>query len=294
MRQGESLKRFTVTDIVIGLFLTLFGIMIVYPFYNAVLVSVVPQHVYVKTPFMLYPSEITLDAYKFVFGNGALINGLKVTVYILIFGVVYNMLLTVLMAYALTKPLPGKKIIMGLIIFTLYFNGGLIPYYLLMGDIGLMNKIGSMILPTGFTVLYMLVIKSFFEDLPQELEESAKIDGANDFTILFRIILPLSLPILATFSLYYCVERWNEWWNGMLFIQSAGKRPLQLILRTIVQDASDMLSGAAAMDASRDQKVFADGIKMASVIVTMFPVMCLYPFLQKYFVKGLTIGAVKS
>lgn len=281
-------------DIVLGIILTLFGIIVLYPFYNALLVSLVPQHVYVKTPFMFFPKEISFDSYKFVFNNDSLMGGVKVTVIVLIFGVLYNMLLTVLTAYALTKPIPGKKFIMHSIIFTLYFSGGLIPFYLLIKDIGLMNNIASMILPTGFNILYMIIVKSFFEDLPIELEESAKIDGANDLVVLFKIILPLSLPVLATFSLYYCVERWNEWWNGMLFIRSLDKQPLQLILRSIVQDASEFIDQASASQVSGQITIFADGIKMASIVVTMMPVMCLFPFLQKYFVKGLTIGAVKS
>jgi putative aldouronate transport system permease protein len=132
---------------------------------------------------------------------------------------------------------------------------------------------------------------NFFKSLPVELEESAKIDGANDIHILFSIILPLSLPILATFALYYGVERWNEWYNGMLFIKSTAKLPLQTVLRNIVQDAS-VLNADVPDSAKAD--VFADGVKMASVMVTMLPIMCLYPFLQRFFVTGLTAGAVKS
>jgi len=281
-------------DVVLGIILTIFGIIVLYPFYNALLVSLVPQHVYVKTPFMFFPKEISFDSYKFVFSNDALMGGVKVTVIVLIFGVLYNMLLTALTAYAMTKAIPGKKFIMYCIIFTMYFGGGLIPFYLLIKDLGLMNNIAAMILPTGFNAVYMIIIKSFFEDLPIELEESAKIDGANDLVVLFKIILPLSLPILATFSLYYSVERWNEWWNGMLFIRSIDKQPLQLVLRTIVQDASEFIDQASASQASNEVTIFADGIKMASIIATMMPVMCLFPFLQKYFVKGLTVGAVKS
>ena len=284
-------KRYNGADIAIVIFMTIFGLIILYPFYNSMLVSLVPQHVYIKTPFMLYPSEIDLSSYRFVFSSNAIGNGFKVTSIILVVGVIYNMLLTTMTGFALTKPIPGRKFFSMMIIFTMYFGGGLIPTYLLIQQLGLMNNILAMILPTGIQITYMLIIMKFFDELPKELEESAKIDGANDIVVLMKIALPLSLPILATFSLYYGVERWNEWWSGMLYIKSSSLLPLQTVLRSIVQDAN-MLTNNIPEDMKKD--VFSDGIKMASVMVTMFPVMCLYPFLQRYFITGLTTGAVKS
>jgi putative aldouronate transport system permease protein len=174
----------------------------------------------------------------------------------------------------------------------MFFSGGLIPYYLLIKNLGLINNILVMVLPMGFNIMYMIVLRSFFNDIPDALEESAKIDGANDFIILFKIILPLSLPILATLSLYYGVNRWNEWYHGMLFINSPDIMPLQLVLRNIVQDASKFLQGNTA--AMANVETFSEGIQMASVVTTMFPIMMLYPFLQRYFLSGLTLGAVKS
>lgn len=272
-------------------FLSLFGLCILYPFYNAILVSIVPQQVYVRTPFMIYPVEIDLSSYRFVFASKAISSGFKNTSIILVLGVIYNMLLTVCTAYALTKAIPGRKFFNLMIIFTLYFSGGLIPFYLLIKNIGLMNNIFAMILPTGINISSMLVTMRFFNEIPKELEESARIDGANDLTVLWKIILPLSLPILATFSLYYGVDRWNEWWNGMLFIKSSSKLPLQTVLRNIIQDASEIANNIPVID---KRVIFTDGIKMATVVVTMFPIMCLYPFLQRYFVSGLTAGAVKA
>lgn len=279
------------TDLIIFLGLTTLGIIILYPFYNSVLVSLTPQHVYVKNPLLIWPKEITLNAYKFVFSNSQLLQGLKVTTIITILGVTYNMFLTVCMAYVLTKPVPGRKIMFYAIIFTMYFKGGLIPFYLVVRGLGLMDTIWAMILPSGIVIFYMVVIKRFFEEIPEELSESARIDGANDITILFKIILPLSLPVLATFSLYYGVQRWNEWWFGMLFIKSVDKQPLQLVLRKIIQDASSL---AVELPTSIQFEVYSEGLKMASIVVTMVPIMCLYPFLQKYFVKGLSVGAVKG
>jgi ABC-type sugar transport system, permease component len=171
----------------------------------------------------------------------------------------------------------------------MYFSGGMIPSYLLIKNLGLMDSLLSMILPTGVSFSYMIIIRKNFETIPKELEESASLDGAGHIRILFEIMLPLSLPVLATFALYYSVERWNEWWNGMLYIKSVGKQPLQLVLRNIIMDASSVSDGTAT-----DAIVFGDGVKMASMVLSMIPIMCVYPFLQKYFVSGLTSGAVKG
>jgi len=255
------------------------------------LVSIVPQQVYLKTPFMLYPPQLDFSSYKFVFSSDTILNGLKTTTVILIVGVAYNMFLTVTMGYALTKPIPGRKVFSMFIIFTMYFSGGLIPLYILVQKLGMLNTLSSMIVPTGINISYMLIIMRFFDEIPKELEESAKIDGANEITILFRIVLPLSLPILATFALYYGVERWNEWWYGMLFIKSSLKLPLQMVLRNIIQDSNVLM---ANIPDNAKANVFSDGIKMASVIITMFPVVCIYPFMQRFFITGLTAGAVKS
>ena len=241
---------------------------------------------------MLYPRNVTFESYFVVFKNGSIFDGMKVTLLITIIGVLYNMLLTVSLAYGFSREFPGKKLFMMMIVFTMYFSGGLIPFYLLIKDLKLVDNIFSMILPSGVSIMYMTVIRQNFESLPAELEESARIDGAGDLTILFRILLPLSVPILVTFALYYGVERWNEWYNGMLFIRSFDKRPLQLVLRGIIQT-----TGQAMVTNELEQyniTPFSEGIKMACVVVTMTPIMMVYPFIQKYFVSGLTVGAVKG
>ena len=273
-------------------FMVLFALLILYPFYNSVLVSFTPQTDYIKTPFMLYPKNLTLDSYYIVFESKVIFTGLGVTLVVTVLGVIYNMFLTLLMAYAFNREFPGKKFFLYAVIFTMYFNGGLIPYYLLIKDLGLMDTISSMILPTGISIMYMTVMRKYFAALPEELTESAKMDGASEFTIHFRIILPLSLPMVVTFALYYGIERWNEWWNGMLFIKSAFKQPLQLVLRGIIQSTGAQVMSSHLQEAGIVP--FSDGVKMASIVVTMTPVMCLYPFLQRYFVQGLAIGAVKG
>ncbi len=288
----SKLNRLNAFDYILIVFLTVFALLILYPFYNSVCVSLVSQADYIKTRFMLYPRNITFESYFVVFKNGSIFDGMKVTLIITLVGVLYNMLLTVSLAYGFSKEFPGKKLFMMMIVFTMYFSGGLIPFYLLIKDLKLVDNIFSMILPSGVSIMYMTVIRQNFESLPVELEESARIDGANDLTILFRILLPLSVPILVTFALYYGVERWNEWYNGMLFIRSFEKRPLQLVLRGIIQT-----TGQAMVTNELEQyniTPFSEGIKMACVVVTMTPIILVYPFIQKYFVSGMTVGAVKG
>lgn len=288
----SKLNRLNAFDYILIVFLTVFALLILYPFYNSVCVSLVSQADYIKTRFMLYPRNITFESYFVVFKNGSIFDGMRVTLIITLVGVLYNMLLTVSLAYGFSKEFPGKKLFMMMIVFTMYFSGGLIPFYLLIKDLKLVDNIFSMILPSGVSIMYMTVIRQNFESLPAELEESARIDGANDLTILFRILLPLSVPILVTFALYYGVERWNEWYNGMLFIRSFEKRPLQLVLRGIIQT-----TGQAMVTNELEQyniTPFSEGIKMACVVVTMTPIILVYPFIQKYFVSGMTVGAVKG
>ena len=292
LHHRSKLNRLNAFDYILIVFLTVFALLILYPFYNSVCVSLVSQADYIKTRFMLYPRNITFESYFVVFKNGSIFDGMKVTLIITLVGVLYNMLLTVSLAYGFSKEFPGKKLFMMMIVFTMYFSGGLIPFYLLIKDLKLVDNIFSMILPSGVSIMYMTVIRQNFESLPAELEESARIDGANDLTILFRILLPLSVPILVTFALYYGVERWNEWYNGMLFIRSFEKRPLQLVLRGIIQT-----TGQAMVTNELEQyniTPFSEGIKMACVVVTMTPIILVYPFIQKYFVSGMTVGAVKG
>ena len=232
------------------------------------------------------------DSYKFVFKSHLIWISLRNSVIITVFGTAYNMFLTILAGYALTKQIPGRRFFRFLMVFTMYFGGGIIPFYLLMIQLHLIDNMLVMILPTGITIMYMLIISDYFRSLPPSLEESAKIDGATDIRILISIILPLSLPLLATFTLYYAVDRWNEWFNGMLFIKSTERWPLQLTLRQIIEDANfantQLVPGQAKPD------TYGDSIKMASIVVTMFPMMMIYPFLQRYFISGMTLGAVKE
>ena len=292
-KRKNKLNSWNWADVAIFAALTLFGLIILYPFYNTMLISVVSQSEYMSRPFMLWPKEFTLSSYKFVFSSPLIVSGFRTSLIVTVVGTIYSMFFTVTIAYALMKDFPGRGIFRGMLLFTMYFSGGPIPTYLLMKTLHLLNTIWVLIIPTGATVSYIILLQRFFEDVPSELEESAKLDGCTEVGVLFRIILPLSLPSLATFSLYYAVGRWNAWYDGMLYIKSVTKQPIQTVLRSVIQDANAIQGDNLATDLQAD-KVYAEGVKMATVFVTMLPIMCLYPFLQKYFVSGLTAGAVKS
>ena len=287
-------KRIDPFNIINTLFLGLWGIIIVYPFYNSVLISLVSQKDYTLTPFMLFPKHITFMAYQYIFESPMLLNGFKSTLIILIFGIPYNMLLSILIAYGLSRnKFPGKKLITYFIVFTMFFGGGMIPFYLLVRSLGLMGSLASVILVYGINTFYMLIMKSYFETIPASIEESAKMDGANELVILFKIVLPLSLPIIATFMLFYTVDRWNEWFNALLLISDGHKWPLQAVLRSIISSV-DLIGSNSTTYNSLRSNVFTDGVKMAATIVTIIPIMAVYPFVQKYFVKGIMLGAVKA
>ena len=204
------------------------------------------------------------------------------------------MLLTTVLAYGTSRgDYPGKRIIIGGILFTMLFNGGIIPLYLQMKELGLTNTIWSVVLAGTVNVFYFVIMRNYFQSLPESLIESARLDGAGEGRILFHIILPLSKPIIATLTLFYLVDRWNEWYNALIFIRDTEMQPLQLVLRSIVMESSivNNVTSAAAME---QMKNFDMGVKMAAVIVTILPVMCVYPFLQKHFAQGVMVGAVKA
>lgn len=280
-------------DRLIALALGLWGVIILYPFYNSLLVSLVTQEAYVKAPFMLYPEEITLEAYMHVFQSPYLWSGYKVTLFVMAVGVAYSMFLTVTMGYALSRrKFPGKGMVLNMIIITMFFSGGMVPFYLLVKNLGLTNTVFAMIIPAGVNTFYMLITRNYFQSIPESVEESAKIDGANDIVILLSIMLPLAVPVLATVALFLAVDRWNEWFSAMMFIRDAGKHPLQLALMRIIQDTNQLNTGG--VPAAQQKPLFSDGVKMASIFVVMFPIMCVYPFVQRFFMKGIMIGAVKG
>ncbi len=285
-------NRFTVMDGIILFFLVLIALLIVIPFISVVATSFATQKEYLESKLLLIPMQPTIDNYYRLFQDGRIWIGYRTTLTFLILGVPLNMFLTTSLSYGLSRTnFPGSKAVFYAILLTMLLNGGIVPLYLLLLQMKLTNTIWAVILSYGVNSFYMIIMRTYMSTLPDSLIESAKLDGAGEWRILFKIILPLSMPIIATIILFYSVDRWNEWFNSMIFIRNNMIVPLQLVLRNIVVDSR----AAASMSISGPFVVrFADGMKMCAIIVTMLPIMCFFPFLQKYFVKGIMIGAIKA
>ncbi len=294
-KKKREIDLFTV---IIYIIVTLGALLILIPFYNVVIVSISPMVEYTRTPFLLFPQEPTLQSYIDLLGGGSIGIGYRTTLSLVALALPINLFLITLTAYALSKDtFPGKKLFILYVLITMLFNGGIVPLYLVIKELNLMNTLWSVVLASGCNTFYLIITRNYFLSIPAALRESARIDGASEFTIFLRIILPLSLPILATIALFCLVDRWNEWYNPMLFLRKNDMKPLQIVLRNIVMQAqiatSGGQSGSGAADLAQALKP-VKGMKMAAIILTMLPVMCVYPFLQKYFVKGMLIGAIKA
>ena len=291
---GYRRDKFSVMDAFILLIL-LFGVLvIIFPFFNMVATSFTSYKEYLQSTWVFWPKEPTLQAYQELFKDARILIGYKTTLTYLAIGVPMNLLLGTTLAYALCrKGWPGRKLVLMLVLFTMIFHGGIVPLYLVMKNMNLTNTVWSVIQKKKMNTFNMILIYNYFSSMPEALIESASLDGADEWTILSRIVLPLSKPILATVVLFVAVQLWNEYFMSMIFLRSNSWQSLQQVLRAIVLDSQNIDSTAAAM-VDLSEKNFSDGIKMAAVVVTMVPVMCVYPFLQKYFTKGIMIGAVKT
>src|ERR1700730_12707275 len=243
---------------------------------------------------LVAPLGFSLDAYRLVLQNPMIAIGYRNTLFYVIAGTTLNVGLTCLVAYALSRRnVMLKTPIMILIIFTLFFSGGLIPTYLLVGQaLQMQDTVWALIVPTAVNTWNLIILKTAFESVPVSLEEAARIDGANDFTILFRVVLPLSLPALAVVVLFYAVGHWNAYFNALIYIRSRDLYPLQLVLREILI-TSNMESMTTSVS-SGDAFQIGQTIKYATIVVATLPILMIYPFLQKYFVKGALIGAIKE
>lgn len=244
---------------------------------------------------LLHPLGFSTKAYGLVFRNPMIIRGYVNTLILVVGGVTVNIIFTTIAAYFVSrKNVMWSKTLMILIIITMYFNGGLIPNYLNIRQLGLYDTLWSLILPGAISTFNMIIMRTAFLAVPDSLEESARIDGANHFIILFRILVPLTMPTVAVLILYYAVGHWNGWFNAMIYLKSRTNFPLQLILREILINNDSTSIAAGATGDAGDQLSISETIRYATVIVATLPILCVYPFLQKYFVKGVMIGAVKG
>ncbi|MDF2937546.1 MAG: sugar transporter permease [Paenibacillaceae bacterium] len=280
-------------DIFVYLFLVLMGLAMLLPLANVFSKSVSEEWAIVSGKVGIFPVGFQLDTLRQVISSDIFIRAFMVSVGVTVVGTIISILMTAVTAYPLSKRhLPGISFVLVLFVFTMLFNGGMIPNYLLMRNLNLINNLWALILPGMVSVFNLLIIKSYYENLPEALEESARIDGAKTYTILFRIILPLSMPVIATISLFYAVGFWNDFFNPMLYINDTSLKTLQLYLRDVVMDADT--SNAANKSIDDLMNMSPEGIRAATVVASTVPILCVYPFLQKYFIKGVLIGSVKG
>ncbi|GAB6931518.1 carbohydrate ABC transporter permease [Paenibacillus sp. JCM 10914] len=263
-----------------------------YPFVYMLAVSLSDSASIAKGQVWLWPKGFNIDMYQYVFEDGRVMKGYKNTLIYVILGTAISLIVTALGAYALskTKMVMCKPILL-MIVFTMFFGGGMIPTFLVVKELGLVNTVWGMVLPGAVGTWNLLIMRTFFIGMPQELEESGKIDGLSEIGIFFRIILPLSKPVLATIGLYYAVGMWNNFMGPLLYLRDADLQPLQVILRNIV--LSGQLIGSEGPIIG-DTVVVEDGLKFATIMVSTLPILMVYPFIQKYFVKGALIGSVKG
>ena len=280
-------------DICNTIFLLMLVVITLYPIYYVLVASVSdPMQIYKSGGLLLYPEKFSIQNYITALNYKPIWIGYRNTIFYVLVGGAMRVILTVMGAYALTRRgLPGKNLIMFAIMLTMYFSGGMIPAYMVMKELGLLDTVWSVLLPGCVTTYNLIVTISYFRGLPYELEESAKIDGAGEFTVLFKIMLPLAKPIVAVIALYYMVALWNIYFGPMIYLNDNNLKPLQVVLREIL-----ILSQAAQEVEAGDNPVeaFAEGMKYAVIMIATVPILCVYPFIQKYFVKGVTVGAIKG
>jgi putative aldouronate transport system permease protein len=274
--------------------LLLFSLCTLLPFIYVLAGSIAAPGEMLKHAFLLIPTKFSLEGYRYIFSTSTILRSLGVTIFITVAGTFVNLLFTSLMAYPLSRrELDGRKPVLLMVTFSMLFSGGMIPTFLIVKELGLLNTYWSLLLPNAISAFYLIVLKSFFQQLPEGLEEAAKIDGCNDLRIFFRIVLPLSLPALATFTLFYAVGHWNAFFHAVLYINDNSKWPVQVWLRQIVILSQGGLGDSAAFDDSYVAPP-AQIIKMAVIVISTVPILLVYPFLQKHFAKGALIGSVKG
>ncbi|MCQ6563970.1 carbohydrate ABC transporter permease [Paenibacillus mendelii] len=278
-----------IANAVVFVILLACGLVAVFPLLYVLSVSLTPFSEVLKNGgFILVPRSITFDAYHKLLTESNIPRAFGVTVLVTVIGTIMNMAITALMAYPLSrKQLPGRNFFLMMVVFTLLFSGGIIPTYLVVKSLGLLDSIWAMILPNLVWSFNVLIMKSFYESLPEELFESARIDGAKEFRILLQIVAPLSVPVTLTIGLFYTVGHWNEFFQAIMFVTDRSLFPLQVVVREILIQTQQPLENAENMTPS-------ETLQMASVILASLPIILVYPFLQKHFTKGMLLGSVKG
>lgn len=298
------MRRMSMEDRVISIFvytlLTILGFCTFYPFWNAAVISFNSGSDTVLGGITFWPRVFTLENYQIVFNDARLMNGFMISILRTVIGTLFAIMATAIFSFGMTqRGLIGKKYYMIMCIVTMYFGGGLIPTFLVIRSLGLMNTFWVMVIPGLISVWNMIIFRTFFNGLPKGLEESAKIDGCGSWGVFFRIVLPLSGPVIATLSLFTAVGHWNDWFMPSIYINDQNLLPIQTMLKQIL-DSNIMSDQMAQMDSAaqnamgRMKNVTTKSLSMATMMVATIPIICVYPFVQKYFVKGVLVGSLKE
>lgn len=279
-----------VFDAVNYLILSLVGIVTLYPLLNVLAISMSSYTGYLNNPAMILPMDFNLDAYRSILSTPLILSSYKNTIVVTLIGTVLNVVLTVITAYPLAKDkVRGSRVLLFGIVFTMMFSGGIIPNFLVVRSLGLINSLWALVFPCAMTTTNFIIVKNFFEGIPDSIEDSAKIDGAGSFRILWSIVVPLSTPVLATVTLFYAVANWNRLFDAVMYINSRSRWTLSVLLKEIITENSDLLA-----DPSVINQILPKTMQCATIVVTILPIMLIYPFLQRYFMKGIMLGAVKG
>lgn len=297
-RSMRSLLGFNFYDVFVLVFCVSFAVLCFYPLWYVFVASITPYEEYVKGGLMLWPSTgVDFQYYKAIFSTKSFLNSMWISVSKTVLATGLSVLVTSTMAYGVSKThVRGMKVINALVVFNLFFTGGLIPEYMLYKDLGLLRTYWVMVIPGALNITYFIIMRNFFAySVPKELEEAALIDGCNDIGVFFRVVLPLSRPLLAAVGLFIAVINWNDYYNYMMFISNKTElQPFAWVLRRMLTDQSMMnqvRNGATTLGLELPPPM---ALRMATIICAMLPIMCVYPFLQKHFTSGMTLGAVKE